>query len=155
MMGSETAVGDILKSYIRKNRRILYGIRVCEALDLWSEVNDGFTNSHTQPLGIKERVMYVRTDSAPLANELAMRERELVQTINKRLDTCLIDRISFKSGRIERKRSERKKEKPVRKITASEAKKIDDVVASLQDEGLRDVFRRFLRSVARRPGDRS
>ncbi len=152
MNPNETAVGDIIRSYLRKNRKLQYGIRTCEALALWEKTVDEYTGLHTQPLHIKDRIMYVKTDSAPLANELALRERELVQSINKELDMCIIDRMVFKSGRIQRKEPEKKIRVPRRKITVGEAKKIDEAVECLREDDLRDAFRRFLVCLARRRG---
>ncbi|MFH1897259.1 MAG: DUF721 domain-containing protein [Candidatus Desantisbacteria bacterium] len=66
------------------------------AIQKWPEVVGKITSSHTEPLRIKGKVLFVGVDSSIWANELSLLKLQIIRDINKAIGQELISDIYFK-----------------------------------------------------------
>ncbi len=144
-------IKDILETYLSKNRYIGYRIKSEEALRLWRKVVDDYIGLHTDAVLVKEGILYVHTDSSVLANELSLREKELLQKLNDVLKSPVIKGIVFKSGFI---RKEKKKSvldiKSQKEVGIESLKKINRLVKSIKEKELRGILKKLFITAAKR-----
>ncbi len=166
-------VRSVLEGYISRYPELQYQVKIREALRIWPAITDEYTERHTEAVMIKDRTMYVNTDSSALAAELTLREGELLERLNRELGISLLHRILFKSGRVSRKEEsqggnagmhgdsgssedgeEAPPEKGFTRLTARTLKLIDSTVGVIDEEELRSTLKRFLRVIAQRGRDK-
>ncbi len=144
-------VRDILENILSHNERLRYEIKIREAQYAWSDITEEYVRTHTKAVYVKSRILYVNVDSSVLANELSLREKEYIKKLNNATNTMVIKKIVFKAGNTIRSREENKGTAGVSgRLPISVLKKIDDTVTHIREGELRDVFRSFLRTTARR-----
>jgi len=144
-------VGNILKNYLKKHRYIDLKLLQYNAILAWEKINSSFMNSHSEALGMKGKILMVKTDSTVIANELALKEKELVERLNREIGENVIDRVIFKSGYLRKKNKKNKSTDPRNKpLDISTIKKIENITVELKDDELRDIMKRFLISVAKK-----
>jgi len=139
---------DALELYLSKNKNLQYEVKTRQALKLWEEIVDDYVRIHTRAATVKDRKLYVHVASTVLANELQMKERELLNKINSNLKVPIIDKIVFKSGFFPR---EEKKEIAVKnevRLSANVVRKIENLVKNVADEDLRKVLKNLFLSIA-------
>lgn len=145
------SIREALDSYFMRNRRLAYKIKSLEVVKLWEKVVDGYVQKHTQATVVKDRVLFVHTDSTALANELSLREKELVNSINGKLHLPIIEKIVFKSGFIRiQKPIIDKKIKIDKKLPLRTLQEIDCAVKGIKEEELRSILKSFLVASAKR-----
>ena len=98
-------IKDVLESYLAKNKHIGYRIKAAEALRIWGRISGDWLSSHSEAVHVKDGILLVKTDSPSLANELSLKQQELIEEINKELSSPLIEKIVFKSGFIKKNKS--------------------------------------------------
>jgi predicted nucleic acid-binding Zn ribbon protein len=168
--GRYTTVGRVLTDYIEKHPEFRYQVKVREALPAWYRIADTYTTRHTEAVMVKDRTLFVNTDSSALASELSLRVNELLKRINRELGTPILEHIVFKSGRVvsgengdtdTASRGETHPRGPgpgdvpqAPRLSAGVMKRIDSMVAAIHEEELREIMRRFLHAAAwrNRPG---
>ena len=154
--GRFATVGSVLESYISKHPEFQYQVKIREALVAWPKISDEYTARHTDAVMVKDRILYVNTDSSALASELTLRGSELLKRLNRELGTPLLQRIRFKSGRVASREEPKREEKGLRggeagsRLTARTLKRIDSTVRVIHEEELREILKRFLRGAAQR-----
>jgi len=145
-----TPVRYILENILSRNKHLRYEVKVREALYRWNDVTEEYVKNHTKAVYVKNRILYVNTESSVLANELSLREKEYIEKLNAKVGIQIIKKIVFKSGNTIQ---ERKNEKNILKasphLSINVLKKIDASVAHIREEELREIFRRFLRTTAK------
>jgi hypothetical protein len=130
---------------------VLYEVKTREAVRVWPELVDEYVRRHTQAVLVRDRVLYVHTDSSTLAAELTMREKKLREGLNRALKTPIIGRILFKAGHVAAPEGGERYDTPPNSVpTMKTLNKIDATVKDVHDEELRETLRRLLKSVASR-----
>lgn len=84
------AIEQLLSAY-RMNGKI-NETRVIQA---WEQVCGAMISRHTENLYIKNRVLYVKVDSAALRNELSYAKTKLVKALNNAVKEEVINEIAF------------------------------------------------------------
>jgi hypothetical protein len=106
---------------------------------------------HSGAVLVKDQTLFVNTDSAALANELALREHEFVEKLNTCLRKPLIKRIRFKQGHVRSRNSMGTTKERVRAdLSLKTLQKIDEIVHDVREDELRDKLRKLLIAAARR-----
>ena len=114
------------------------------AVELWEKVNDPIVKMYTRAISAKDGILKVKTNSPVVANELSLREKELVYKINDLIGVNLIKRILFKSGFVKNEEKNRTNELKIeRKISSGVLKKIDNLVEVIKDEKLRGILKKL------------
>lgn len=62
----------------------------------WAEIVGKIISSHTQPLRVKGKVLFVGVDSSIWANELSLLKMQIISDINKTIGQNIISDIYFK-----------------------------------------------------------
>lgn len=158
-----TTVGKVLSDYISGHPEFQYQVKIREALFAWHRISDDYTARHSEAVMVKDRILYVNTDSSALASELTLRWQEMLERINRELGTPILRRILFKSGRVARlevKKGQKNlstgEESGPRgldttpRLTAGTLKRIDSTVNVIEEEDLREIMKRFLHVAAAR-----
>jgi predicted nucleic acid-binding Zn ribbon protein len=146
---------DLLEQYLSRNKRLQYEVKTREAVKVWSQIHDGYIGRHTTAAIVKDRTLYVHTDSSALASELTLREEELVAGLNSALGVRLIERILFTAGTVQHGNHTKGHDTEngrgsVHKLTAGTIDRIESVVQNIEEEELREVMKKFLKSSALR-----
>ncbi len=142
-------VRDILEGMLSRNERLKYEVKIREALNSWSDIAEVYVRAHTKAVYVKNRTLYVNTESSVLANELSLREKEYIRKLNSAAGIDVIKKIVFKAGNtIYEKNEGREKTRPGGRLSMNVLKKIDTSVLHIKEGDLREIFRRFLRTTA-------
>lgn len=144
-------VGSILEEYLARHPRMRYEVKSKEAVSRWPILVDEYARLHTEAVMVKDRVLFVHTDSSALASELTLKEEEYRNRLNRDLNMELVRKIVFKSGRVSThgRHASSLQDVPSH-LTAEHVKKIEEAVQHLDEEELREVMRRLLREMAER-----
>ena len=145
------SIREALDSYFSRHKNLAYKIKSIDAVKLWEKVVDESVGRHTKATVCKERVLFVNTESASLANELSLQEKKLIEKMNNRLKYPLIERIVFKSGYIgKREHVKSNKDEIDKKLNISILNNIERTVSVIKEDELRSVLKRFLVASAKR-----
>jgi hypothetical protein len=144
-------IREVLESYLAKNRQIGYRVKKTEALRVWAKICGDWVASHSEAFQVKDGILLIKTDSPILANELSLKERELVEAMNRELAYPLLKRIVFKSGFVEKHNSKDKAapSEVKKKLTMETVKRVDRLVETVKEEELRDLLRKLFISSAK------
>jgi len=82
---------QLLKAYRMEDK-----LQEADVINAWEKVVGSIFAKHTQKLSIKNRILYVSLDSAPLRSELAMARTKLTEMLNKEAGKKVIDDIVFR-----------------------------------------------------------
>lgn len=63
------------------------------ALQLWPDVVGSHISNHTQPLWVKDSVIFVQVDSPTWSNELVFFKEEIIKKLNQRIGWRIISDI--------------------------------------------------------------
>ncbi len=142
---STYSIREVLDLYLSKHKHMKYRIKSQEALMIWKTVVDNYIKLHTKTVLIKDNVLFVNTDSTVLANELSLRENELVGKLNTALRLPLIKKIIFRSGYVgSEKKNRDKKDNINNKLTVKTLNMIDKAANNIKEDELRDIMKKFL-----------
>ncbi len=146
---STYSIREVLNEYWSKNRPLAYRIQSFQALEMWETVVDSSLHSHTAAVTLNDGVLFVNTDSAPLANELSLKEHELREKLNGKLVFPVVKKIVFKSGYIPKNKAGKNKKNTQKKnVTLGTIKRIEETVKSVKEDELREILRRFFLAAA-------
>jgi predicted nucleic acid-binding Zn ribbon protein len=103
----EAGLGSLLEAVLG---RLGLGLRFREhlAAGAWAEIAGRVVGAHTRAEGVRDGVLVVATDSAAWAQELQMRQGELLARLSARVGPGVVREIHFRSGR-ERQRGRAKR----------------------------------------------
>jgi hypothetical protein len=148
---STYTIREVLNEYFSKNKPLAYRIKSIQALEMWETVVDEYTHLHTSAVALNEGLLIVNADSAPLANDLSLKERELREKLNRKLAFPVVKKIVFKSGYIPKNKSGKMSNYTKKKdLSLGTIKKIEDTVKGVKEEELREILKRFLFAAAKR-----
>lgn len=96
---SFTSISDSLKQTLGKHtslRKQVEASQVVEyATQVFTELFPAELATHAKPLFLKNRTLTVTCSSAVLAQEIRLRQQEIVENINKKLGKQEVDRIRY------------------------------------------------------------
>jgi len=91
----EYSMGSAIKEFVRA-LRMDNKLEEVNLMASWEPVVGAMIARHTDHLAIKNRILYVNLDSAPLSNELMMARSKIVKALNKEVGKKLITDIVFR-----------------------------------------------------------
>lgn len=89
---NEILLKDALAAFLKDNN-LESKLQETRVINAWEEVVGKLIARHTDQLQIKDRVLYVKVDSAALREELSYQRSKLVKDLNKAADVEAIDDI--------------------------------------------------------------
>jgi len=138
-------IKDVLEKYLSEHKQIGYAIKSQIALKAWETIIDDYFINHTKAVLVKDRILFVNTDSTALSNELALRENELLKKLNKNLNCEIIKRIVFRSGFTKKKNDiEENKTSVENKPSIKAIKHAENTVKSIKDKELKLLLKKFI-----------
>ena len=91
----EYTLGDAIKEVVSR-LRMNQKLEEVNLMASWEPVVGSMITRHTDHLAIKNGILYVNLDSAPLRNELMMARSKIVKALNKEAGKNLIKDIVFR-----------------------------------------------------------
>lgn len=64
-----------------------------QVIQSWPEVMGKLITNHTKDLYIRNKILYVRIDSAPLRNELSFAREKICKALNKTVNSVVIREV--------------------------------------------------------------
>jgi len=78
-----------------KQYKLDFKLNETRVMSAWPEVVGELIARHTNQLSVRDRILYVKVDSAPLREELSYQRSKLVKKLNQTAGTEAIDDIKF------------------------------------------------------------
>jgi len=145
-------LGEVLEAVLA-NLDLRTRFREHLAVLAWPDIVGRVVAAHTLPETVRDGVLIVATDTAAWAQELQMRQRELLELVSRRIGPAVIREIHFRPGRTRgkpRRKEVRPAPRPVEmKLSAREEREIAEAAARVQDGELREKVERALHSLVR------
>ena len=91
---NEILLKDALAAFLKDNN-LESKLQETRVINAWEEVVGKLIARHTDQMQIKDRVLYIKVDSAALREELSYQRSKLVKSLNKTAGVEAIDDIRF------------------------------------------------------------
>jgi len=92
-------VGAVLEKTL-KNMSLEGKLKEHEVWNVWNTVVGEHVSRHAQPDFVRNRILFVKVSSSPWMQQLSYMGKGIVETLNKRLGSHVIEEIRFKLGDI-------------------------------------------------------
>ena len=92
---NEISLGDAIKEVL-KRLRMEEKLEEINLMASWEKVVGPMINRHTDNLVIRNRILYVNLDSAPLRSELILARSKIIAALNKEAGREVIKDIIFR-----------------------------------------------------------
>lgn len=89
------SIGDLIRKYLR-HEGLETPLNEKRLIDAWSEILGPSITSYTRNIYIRNQILYVQLNSAPLRQELMMGREKLVRSLNKHVGATVITNIIFR-----------------------------------------------------------
>jgi predicted nucleic acid-binding Zn ribbon protein len=122
------------------------------AVMAWPQIAGRVVASHSEAEAVRDGVLIVATDTAVWAQELQMRQRELLELIAKQIGAGVIREIHFRSGRRRKGGTAptARRPRPAEiKLGGRQQRQIAEAAAKIEDEALRERAARAFSALAR------
>ena len=122
------------------------GIEECKALSLWDDVASA-VSSRAQAVGMSRGKMVVNVTDSVVLHTLSMYKRKYIDKINLLAGKDVLKDIVFRVGKVEKREKEvDAREDYVKQLHSvplnqTDVDRIDDVVASIEDDEMRGLLR--------------
>jgi len=93
-------VGAVLEKTL-KNMSLEGKLKEHEVLNVWNRVVGEYVSRHAQPDFVRNRILFVKVSSSPWMQQLSYMGKGIVEALNKRLGSHVIEEIRFKLGDID------------------------------------------------------
>ncbi len=91
---NEILLKDAISAFLKDNN-LEAKLEETRVINSWEEVVGKLIARHTDQMRIKDRVLYIKVDSAALREELSYQRSKLVKSLNKTAGVEAIDDIRF------------------------------------------------------------
>jgi predicted nucleic acid-binding Zn ribbon protein len=92
---NEYSLGEVLNEFVRR-LGINEKLEQAGIMSSWEKVAGTMISNHTEHLEVRNRILYVKLDSAPLRNELLLARSKIVIALNRVAGRKVIDDIVFR-----------------------------------------------------------
>jgi predicted nucleic acid-binding Zn ribbon protein len=91
---NEVLLKDAIEAFLKENN-LDSKLNETRLIGAWEEVTGKLVARHTDQMYVKDRVLFVKVDSAALREELSYQRNKLIKKLNKAAGTEAIDDIRF------------------------------------------------------------
>jgi predicted nucleic acid-binding Zn ribbon protein len=146
----EAHVGQLLEGVLA-NLDLRTRFREHLAVMAWPQIVGRVVAEHSEAEVVRDGVLMVATDTAAWAQELQMRQRELLALVARQVGAGVIREIHFRSGRRRTSGPAARRGPRVAemKLSGRQQKQIAEAAAKIEDEGLRERAERAFVALAR------
>jgi predicted nucleic acid-binding Zn ribbon protein len=148
----EAHLGQLLEGVLA-NLDLRTRFREHLAVMAWPEIVGRVVAAHSEAEDVRDGVLMVATDTAAWAQELQMRQRELLALVARQVGAGVIREIHFRSGRRRKRTGSPAARRGPRvaemKLGGRQQKQIAEAAAKIEDEALRERAERAFAALAR------
>lgn len=118
----------------------------CEALLLWDRVASSMA-TRTQPVAITRGIMFINVTDSIVLHQLTFYKKEFIDKINLMFGKRVIRDITFRVGRVERRKQDAESRDEYIKrlhsieLNQDEITRIDDITGQIEDEEIRNSLK--------------
>ncbi len=87
-------IGGPLKKFL-KSAGLEKGIAQQGAMETWSDVVGKNVSNNTEPIGVEHGILTVKTETPAWRQELQFQKKQIIETLNKKLNKKVIKDIRF------------------------------------------------------------
>ena len=87
-------IGGPLKKFL-KSAGLVKGIAQQNAMETWSDVVGKNVSNNTEPIGVEHGILTVKTETPAWRQELQFQKKQIIDTLNKKLNKKVIKDIRF------------------------------------------------------------
>lgn len=91
---NEILLKDAIEAFLKENN-LETKLNETRLIGAWEEITGKLVARHTLQMNVKDRVLYVKVDSAALREELSYQRSKLMKKLNKAAGIEAIDDIVF------------------------------------------------------------
>jgi predicted nucleic acid-binding Zn ribbon protein len=92
---NDQSLGNAIKEFLHAYR-LEEKFNQTKLLHSWEKVVGKMVAQHTRDLHIRNKILFVKIDSAALRNELSYARESIVRSLNKEADADVIEEVVFK-----------------------------------------------------------
>ena len=143
------AVGDVLKA-VMAGHGLGQGGELAKLHRQWAKAVGASVAAHAQPESLKGGRLTLIVDSHPWMNQLSLLSPGIIEKVNEALGAEEVTELRFHAGKITVPGNTTRREGPPkrRKLTKEEQAEIEEALAPIKDEALREAGRRLLTTAA-------
>lgn len=147
------SIKDILENVLSQSG-LDRGMEECKALSVWDDVASNLA-ARTEPTGISHGRMYVNVTDSVILHHLTFLKKKYIEKINLLLGKDVVKDIVFRVGKIDKKRqiTESREDYITRlhnvKLDQDKVARIDEIVAQVEDEEIKQSLRELFISQAK------
>jgi len=150
--GFPTKVAGILGSVLEK-KHLKKRIEDCEVFEIWDDVVGENIAIRTAPLGFRKGALKIGVSDHGWLQQLQFMKEEIKEKLNEKLGRALVESIYFQVGNIEKDTPpEGRVREEMEKVTlpAEEIERIDQIIAALPDDDVREPMKKLMIKDAKR-----
>jgi len=87
-------IGGPIKKFLR-SAGLEKGIAQQNAMETWSDVVGKNVSNNTEPIGVEHGILTVKTETPAWRQELQFQKKQIIETLNKKLNKKVIKDIRF------------------------------------------------------------
>lgn len=91
---NEILLGDAISAFLKENN-LESRLNETRLVGAWEQVTGKLIARHTLQMNVRDKVLYVKVDSAALREELSFQKSKLIVKLNKAAGTEVIEDIKF------------------------------------------------------------
>lgn len=89
---SEFSMNDAMKNFMQKSR-LKNGLKTAQLEDVWAEVMGPVIARYTEKVQIINQKLFIRTNNAPLKNELQFQKALIIERINEKMGPSTVTEV--------------------------------------------------------------
>jgi hypothetical protein len=98
--GKPQSVGSILEKTL-KRMSLDRKLKEHEVWNIWDSVVGEYVSRYAQPDRMRNKILFVRVSSSPWMQQLSYMSTGIVEALNERLGTSIVEEIRFKLGEVD------------------------------------------------------
>lgn len=91
---NEILLGDAISAFLKENN-LESRLNETRLVGAWEQVTGKLIARHTLQMNVRDKILYVKVDSAALREELSFQKSKLIAKLNKAAGTEVIEDIKF------------------------------------------------------------
>jgi predicted nucleic acid-binding Zn ribbon protein len=89
---AEYSLGEALQQFL-KSSRLKGGVQALQVQEAWEKIMGKTISKYTEKIEIREGVLFISTQVAPLKNELLFQKEQIIQRVNEALGDKVIKEV--------------------------------------------------------------
>lgn len=126
------------------SRGLVSRLKEYRVLGAWDRAVGAVIAEHARPATIRGGKLTVIVDSSAWMQQLTLLRPEIIAKLNSVLGRPAVEAITLRIGEIERPARQEADRRPLPELDASERKRVDEQVAGISDEGVRESLRHLM-----------